>query len=259
MSTTRRRFLATTAASGLAALGGGSLSRDSSARDDGHMKRALAILGDDWHCVAPLYTSIVGALKKRGYEPVTIVDYNVPFDEFDRYDLIAMSRNAWEHVNYYREHDVDPSVKRGTCWLTAAQEQKFEDYVEAGGSVLLHHDAIGFYLKGRAITRLAKAYFIRHPAIVNIEVSPTGRMPELTEGVTPFTVADEEYEVEMDETRTTVFLESHSPEHGRAPQGWAHDHGRGKVAVLIPGHSNEVLTHAMVRRCLQNAIDWLGK
>ena len=71
-----------------------------------------------------------------------------------------MSRNAWEHVNYYREHDVDPSVKRGNCWLTAAQEQKFEDYVDAGGRVLLHHDAIGFYLKGRAITRLAKAHFI---------------------------------------------------------------------------------------------------
>lgn len=259
MFTTRRRFLSATAGSGLTMLGGLSLARDGGAQDEGVKKRALAILGDDWHCVAPLYGSIVGTLKSRGYQARTIMDYDVPFDEFERYDLIAMSRNAWEHVNYYRERDINPSVKRGSCWLTAAQEQKFEDYVKAGGSLLLHHDAIGFYLKGRAITRLAKAYFIRHPAIVNIKLSPTGKMPELTEGVTPFTVADEEYELEMDETRTSVFLESHSREHGRAPQGWAHPYGRGKVAVLIPGHSHEVLSHAMVRRCLQNVIDWLGK
>jgi len=51
---------------------------------------------------------------------------------------------------------------------------------------------------------VAKAYFIRHPAIVNINVSPTGKMPELTEGVTPFMVADEEYQVEMDESQTSV-------------------------------------------------------
>jgi len=36
---------------------------------------------------------------------------------------------------------------------------------------------------------------------------------------TPFTVADEEYEVEMDESQTAVFMESHSPEHGRVAQG----------------------------------------
>jgi type 1 glutamine amidotransferase len=259
MNTTRRQFLTTTAATGLGALGSASLSRRVIAQDELPKKRALAILGDDWHCFAPLYGSIVGTLKKRGYQPVSIMDYAVPFDDFDQYDLIAMSRNAWEHVNYYREHDVNPSLKRGACWLTADQEQKFEDYVNAGGRLLLHHDAIGFYLKGRAITRLAKAYFIRHPAIVNIEISPTGKMPELTAGVTPFSAADEEYEVEMDENQTSVYLESNSPEHGRAPQGWAHTYGKGKVAVLIPGHSHQVLSHAMVRRCLQNVIDWLGK
>lgn len=258
MTATRRRFLRTVAASGLGVLGGATQPRDASANGQARRKRALAILGDDWHCAAPLYGTIVGALKQYDYEPVTIIDYNVPFDEFPRYDLIAMSRNAWDHVTYYRRHDVDPSVNRHDCWLTAAQEQKFEDYVNAGGRLLLHHDAIGFYLKGRAITRLAKAYFIRHPAVVDIKISPTGKMPALTRGITPFTVADEEYEVEMDESRTAVYLESHSPEHGRAPQGWAHTYGQGKVAVLIPGHSGTVLNHVMVRRCAANVVQWLG-
>lgn len=84
-------------------------------------------------------------------------------------------------------------------------------------------------------------------------------MPKLTDGVTPFTVADEEYQLEMDETQTSVYLESHSPQHGRAPQGWAHPYGEGKVAAFIPGHSREVLAHPMVKRCLENVIDWLGE
>ncbi len=104
---------------------------------------------------------------------------------------------------------------------------------------------------------MAKAYFIRHPAIVSINVSPTGKMTELTQGITPFTVADEEYQVEMDESQTSVFMESRSPEHGRAAQGWAHTYGKGKVAVFIPGHSPATISHPMVQRCIQNIIDWL--
>ena len=259
MKSTRRRFLGATVASGASFVGGAALAHAASAPDPERTKRALAILGDDWHCLAPLHSTIVGSLKQHGYESVTIMDYAVPFDDFGNYDLIAMSRNAWEHVAFYRQHDINPALNRRTCWLTAAQEQKFEDYVKAGGRLLLHHDGIGFYLKGRAITRLAKAYFISHPAIVNIEISPTGKMPELTEGITPFTVADEEYQVEMDESQTQVYLESHSPEHGRAPQGWAHEYEKGKVAVLIPGHNVTVLSHPMVHRCVQNAIGWLGR
>jgi hypothetical protein len=252
MDTTRRRFFGTTVASGLTLLGGTSPARGGQAK---RKKRALAIRGDDWHCVA-----IVSKLKRRGYEPVTIMDYDVPFDDFGNYDLIVMSRNGWDHINFYRNCDVDPSLRKKSraAWLTAEQEQTFEDYVKAGGRLLLHHDAIGFYRKGRAITRLAKAYFINHPRIVTITVSPTGKMPELTQGVTPFSVADEEYRVEMDERQTSVYLESHSPEHGRSPQGWAHSYGKGKVVVLIPGHNREVLSHAMVHRCVQNAVDWLG-
>lgn len=259
MNATRRRFLKTAAAAGLAAAGGLDPARGDDQGKQPSKKRALAILGDAWHCVAPLYSSVVATLKTRGYEPSTIIDYAVPFDDFGQYDLMVLSRYAYDDVTHYRERDRHPGRKRPPLWLTAAEEQKFEDYVTAGGRLLLHHDGIGFYPKDRAICRLAKALFIRHPPIVSIEISPTGSMPELTRGVTPFTVADEEYQVEMDQTETSVYLESHSPEHGRAPQGWAHPYGQGKVAVFIPGHSGEVQAHPMVRRSLENVIDWLGK
>ena len=163
-------------------------------------KRVLAILGDAYHAVAPLDAALVGRLRKIGYEAVTIMDYSVPWDDFGKYDLIILSREGREYVTYYRERDGNPPNNGQARWLTPAQEQKFEDYVNAGGRLFLYHDGFGAYPKGNGVSRVAKAYFIRHPAIVSINVSPTGKMTELTQGITPFTVADEEYQVEMDES-----------------------------------------------------------
>jgi trehalose utilization protein len=54
-----------------------------------------------------------------------------------------------------------------------------------------------------------------------------------------------------------VYLESRSPQHGRHAQGWAHPFGKGKVAVFIPGHSTQTVSHPMVRRSIQNILEWL--
>ncbi len=259
MNTTRRQLLSIAAGSSLTALAAAA-ERTADDNPSSRKKRVLAILGDAYHSVAYLDGTLVGGLRKTGWEAVTIMDYAVPWEEFGKFDLIILSREAHEYVTFFRERDSNLAVsKMEALWLTPAQEQKFEDYVKAGGRLFLYHDGFGFYRKDRAVSRLAKSYFIRHPAIVNINVTPTGKMPELTEGVTPFTVADEEYQVEMDERETSVFLESHSPEHGRAPQGWAHRYGKGKVAVLIPGHNPATQSHPMVQRSVQNITDWLIK
>ena len=220
-------------------------------------KRVLAILGDAYHAPAYLDAALVGRLRKAGWQAETVIDYNVPWNEFGKYDLIILSREGREYVRFYRERDADPPNRGEARWLTPAQEDRFEEYVQGGGRLFLYHDGFGAYPKGNGVSRVARAYFIRHPAIVPIQVKPTGKMPELTQGVTPFEVADEEYEVEMDENQTSVFLESTSPEHGRHAQGWAHSYGKGKVAVLIPGHSVATINHPMIQRCIQNCLDWL--
>ncbi|MEK7406448.1 MAG: ThuA domain-containing protein [Acidobacteriota bacterium] len=257
MNTTRRQLLHT--ASSLAALAAVS-GRNADGQTAARKKRVLAILGDAYHAVAPLDAALVARLRKAGWEAVTIMDYAVPWEDFGQFDLIILSREGREYVRFYRERDTNPAAnRRDVSWLTPAQELKFEDYVNAGGRLFLYHDGFGNYPKGGGVSRVARAWFIRHPAIVNIQVTPTGKMPELTDGVTPFTVADEEYQVEMDESQTSVFMESRSPEHGRAAQGWAHSYGKGKVAVFIPGHSPATITHPMVQRCVQNIIGWLTK
>jgi len=251
---TRRYLLKTSTTCGMALLGAAGFGNAQDAPP--RKKRVLAILGDAYHSVAPLDSLLLGRLRRSGWEAVAIMDYNVPFDDFGKFDLIINSREGREYIKYYRDRDGNPPNDGKATWLTAAQEQKYEDYVNAGGRFFSYHDGFS-YPKGNAISRVARSFFVRHPAVVNINVTLTGKMPELTEGMTPFTCADEEYQVEMDESQTSVFLESHSPEHGRAPQGWAHTYGKGKVAILIPGHSVATQSHPMIQRCVQNIIAWL--
>jgi hypothetical protein len=248
MTVTRRELL------GSAAIAVGSAS---AARAQGE-KRVLAVVGDAYHAAAPLDSLLAGPLRKQGWKSSTIIDYdNVPWDEFGNYDLVIWSREGREYAKRLRERDMPGYKREPEFWLTAAQQDKLEAYVEAGGRLFLYHDGFGNHPKGEGVSRLARAFFIMHPAIVPIHVTPTGKMPELTEGVTGFTVADEEYKVEMDESTTSVFLESHSPQHGRAPQGWAHTYGKGKVGVLIPGHNRETQRHPMIRKLIGNVTDWL--
>jgi hypothetical protein len=243
-----------------AALSATGLAGAQSQETGGGKKRVLAILGDAYHCVAPLDATLVAPLRKTGWAATVIMDYAVPWNDFASYDMVILSREAHEYVQYFRERDTKPiSGPNRALWITPAQEQKFEDYVNAGGRLFLYHDGFGFYPKGGAVSRVAKSFFIRHPAAVNIEISPTDKMPELTRGVKAFNVVDEEYDTEMDESQTSVFMESRSPEHGRRAQAWAHPYGKGKVAVFIPGHSATVSSHPMVRVAVQNILEWLTK
>jgi len=222
-------------------------------------KRALAILGDAHHSVFPQYSAIVRQLQEKGYSTDVILDYNVPFEGLSEYDIVVLSRYAYNDVVLCKEYHFNFARGKDNLWLTSKQEQAFEDFVKSGGCLFLHHDGIGFYPKGGAISRLAKAYFITHPPVGRITVKPVGHFPELTKGIELFDVVDEEFVVEMDESQTGVFLESHSEKNGRFAQGWAHKYGNGKVAVLIPGHDKTVLFHPMTKQCIRNVIEWLDQ
>lgn len=222
-------------------------------------KRALAIIGDMYHAAAPLYNSIVVKLNNKGYKTDVIIDYNVPFENLSEYDIIVLSRYGYDDIRQLREHVFQTREGRKYIWITPDQEQAIEDWVKAGGHLFLHHDGIGYYPRDGAIVRLAKAFFISHPPIVPIMVKPTGKLPELTSGVEHFVISEEEYKLEINESATNVFLESFSEKNGRSVQGWAHEYGKGKVAVFIPGHDRKVLEHPMVDLCIANIIKWLDK
>ncbi len=136
------------------------------------------------------------------------------------------------------------------------KKKKIEEYARFGGKLFLHHDGHCYYNENGAITKPAKATHKGHPDRVEIEIYPTGDLAELTAGIEPFRIEDEEFLMEIQDSKT-IYLKSHSKENGTSNQGWAHDYGKGKVVVFVLGHYIGGLEHKMVRKLISNAINYL--
>ena len=64
-----------------------------------HSKKGLAILGDAWHSVAPLYKSIVRKMEAVGYQMDVTMDNSVPFERLSEYDMVVLSRYGYDNIN----------------------------------------------------------------------------------------------------------------------------------------------------------------
>ena len=220
--------------------------------------KGLAILGDAWHCAAPQYMFIVKQMEKKGIITDVVYDYDVPFDKLADYDIIVISRYGLNDLESFEGgYFLTPEWHKNK-WLTGEQEKLIEEYVNQGGKLLLHHDAHAFYSENGSIAKLAKATHDGHPPAIKTKIYPTEELPELTKGVEAFEVVDEEFRMEIDES-TTVFLKSHSEKNGTTNQGWAHDYGKGKVVVLVPGHDINSFKNSMVKLLISNTLDYLNR
>lgn len=221
-------------------------------------RKGLVIIGDAWHSAAQQYIAIVKQMEKKGIKTDVIYDYKVPFDKLDQYDIIVISRWGLNDLYNFKEGLFLTPEWKENIWMTREQENKIEEYVKNGGNLFLHHAGHAYYSENGGITRLAKATHEGHPPRIEIEIYPTGDMPELTNGIQTFSITDEEYRMEIDES-TTVFLKSQSEKNGVTNQGWVHDYGSGKVVVLVPGHDSSSLRHKSVKLLISNVIDYLVK
>lgn len=217
------------------------------------MKKALLIIGDAWHAPSIINRAIGNRLEERGYLLWKAPGYEVPFENLEEFDMVVLSRYAFHDGLNTPEIDAKDRIP----WISSRQEALIEQYVSEGGRLLLHHDGIGHYKRGNGICRLSKAFCDGHPPIGPITVSPVPGHDFLNRGIEPYIIYDEEFNLELKEEETNVFLESFSERNGRRPQGWYHSYGKGKVIVFVPGHDDTVLRHPMVKQGILNILDWL--
>ena len=83
------------------------------------MKKALAISGDGYHAVAPLHLTIVKELQNR--------EYDVPFNKSSDFNLIVISRYAFDDVQRFSQPDLPSNNDR---WLTRKREEQFSEHVK---------------------------------------------------------------------------------------------------------------------------------
>ena len=186
-------------------------------------------------------------LQDRVKERITAFEdpMRFPWNELDPRDVLILFLMA----------RLEP-VESNVIWLEGLHDRLLADFVKAGGSLLALHSAIADYPPDSSLSAVLKGRFTHHPeGLQELKVSVRAEHP-VTQGVESFNISDEQYFVDLDENGTTVLLEADSGEYGGVPAGWAHSIGEGRVVVLTPGHTIEVLQHPMMQRLMLNSFAW---
>jgi len=197
--------------------------------------RVAVVAGDQYH---PAETVIDG-LKQAAGPLVTMVDGPLDLSA----DVLVLAK-----LNVKSPTDPAP-------WTDDATDARVRDFVESGGGLLVIHAGTVGYQPAPAIHSMTGGAFIHHPEACAVTVRALGSH-QITVGMADFTVHDEHYFVDYDQSGD-VFLTSTSI-HGEQPAGWAKTIGAGRVCVITPGHFEAVWRAADFQRLLSNALRWVA-
>ena len=141
-------------------------------------------------------------------------------------------------------------------WMSEDIQAAFADHVGRGNGMLAIHSGTAEYADTPVLRGLLGGVFDHHPEQCPVTMTPRPGHP-LCDGSTPFTLKDEHYFMVMDDPQVDVFLTSSSV-HGEQPAAWRRHVGRGRVAVLTPGHNLDVWLHPSFQALLVNVLRWCG-
>ena len=98
--------------------------------------------------------------------------------------------------------------------------------------------------------------YVGHPPQCGVTVRPSGTHP-VTAGISPFTVRDEHYMIDVFAPDAKVILTSSSDtEAGTQTAGYVRTMGKGRFCCLTPGHNLAVYEMADFLKLLRQAIRW---
>jgi type 1 glutamine amidotransferase len=207
--------------------------------------RVLVLCDDYWH---PARTARAGLapLEAQGFE----------FDWIeDARERSAERMAAYPLVVLTKSNNVSSADR--TPWVTPEVESAFREHVRTGAGLLVVHSGSAEYSELPVLRALLGGVFSSHPPQCPITLQPHTAHP-VTAGITPFTVFDEHYFMDLDDPGAEVFLTT-SSEHGTQPGGWTRSEGDGRVCLLTPGHNLDVWLHPGYQALIHNALRWCGK
>lgn len=217
------------------------------------MIRALVICDDLWH---------PGEVIVKGLEsfPPSEVRFDIVMDAkdmlsremLDEYQVIINCK-----CNNISAANTAPWFEDG---VTEVGPGEFEDYVRAGGGFLAVHSGNAFYRENDCwpYIEFVGNYFVKHPPRCAVQVIPEGEHP-ITQGLNPFTIRDEHYEIAIVAEDAEPFLYTESETGGRQIGGYVRSMGRGRLCVLAPGHILSVWQNEDYQNLFLNAVRWCAK
>lgn len=207
---------------------------------------------------------------KDKFIPIVPMIFN--YDEWhvcvmDSIESICLMPNAPDLIVNFKMGNSDIIMDKPSWYETSAFTYQWMRWVREDGCglLLIHSGLPGIPLDHPVMTEGARGYFAGHKALGPMKVVPVEDCKHpIVDGVEPFDIScDEHFEIGgFDETRTTVVAYSYSDRSGKQPAAWAHEVGKGRVAVLAPGHAspaNESLRNVEMVKLMCNAVKWCGQ
>jgi uncharacterized protein len=204
--------------------------------------KALVLCGDYWH---------PARIAREGLAALAGTDVSFDWIEdtqdwspktMDQYALVILAKS--DHI----------SSNDTTGWMTDTVRTAFAEYVRRGKGLLAIHSGTAEYAEKSVLRGLLGGVFTHHPEQCPVRMNPRQGHP-LTAGIAPFTLKDEHYFMALDDSQADVFMTTTS-KHGEQPGAWRRMDGRGRVAVLTPGHNLEVWLHPSFQTLLLRTLRW---
>ena len=222
-------------------------------------------------------------MKKIAY--VFVDDFGHPKDKFipivpmlfdyndwhvcvmDSIDSICLMANAPDLIVSFKMGNSDIVMDKPSWYETSAFTYQWMRWVreEGCGLLLIHSGLPGIPLDHPVMTEGARGFFAGHKQLGPFRFEPVeGCTHPIIQGVEAFDDPhDEHFEIGgFDESRTNVLAYSSSERSGKQPSVWAHEVGKGRVAVIAPGHAsaeNHEMRKKDMLKLMQNAVKWCGQ
>ncbi len=206
------------------------------------MMKILVLCGDAWH---------PPEIARKGLESLAMAEFTFDWIE-DARKWSPEVMAAYPLVILAKSDNVSLTDK--TSWMTDTAQSAFSEHVRQGNGLLAIHSGTAEYDQKPVLRGLLGGAFLHHPEQCPVTVNPSMEHPLCT-GSTPFTLRDEHYFMALDDPQADVFMTTISA-NGEQPGAWRRDVGKGRVAVLTPGHNIEVWLHTSYQAMLVNTIHW---
>ncbi len=199
--------------------------------------RVLVIAGDYYH---------PAEVVEDGISSIKDVEFTVTQtkDEFKKYDVVMLCKS-----NRISAEDA------GT-YMDGAFEEELSEWVHQGGGLLTVHAGTTAPKTAGKLLQLIGSKFNHHPEECEVHCVPVAEHT-MVQGIKEFAVKDEHYFLDIEATDISVFLQSVS-ENGTQIAGYTRCMGKGRVAVLTPGHNTAVWHEPGMQELLYRSIFWCG-
>lgn len=130
------------------------------------------------------------------------------------------------------------------------------DFARQGGGVLALHSAMASCKENSSYQELLGGRFTGHDRIESISVFAKNKEHPIAAGVDEFTVRDELYVHEYDQSNEVIMACKHNG--SEEPVLWTKAYGRGRVCYFAPGHCLNVWFNPAVKKVIHNSLLWIG-